>query len=79
MLGRNVGLSSATIPPDLAEGMYRAYQVGLSVYNDFFAAKKHCAVLWCDEYKAVVQDSFASEIRRQPLPEAENTDRPKEG
>lgn len=59
MLGRNVGLSSATIPPDLAEGMYRAYQAGLSVYNDFFAAKKHCAVLWCDEYKAVVQDMQA--------------------
>lgn len=59
MLGRNVGLSSATIPPDLAEGMYRAYQAGLSVYNDFFAAKKHYAVLWCDEYKAVVQDMQA--------------------
>lgn len=59
MLGRNVGLSSATIPPDLAEGMYSAYQAGLSVYNDFFGAKKHCAVLWCDEYKAVVQDMQA--------------------
>lgn len=56
MLGRNVGISSATIPPDLAEGMVRAYRAGLSVYNDFFLEKKPCAVLWCDEFKSAVQE-----------------------
>lgn len=56
MLGRNVGISSATIPPDLAEGMARAYRAGLSVYNDFFLEKKPCAVLWCDEFKSTVQE-----------------------
>lgn len=56
MLGRNVGISSATIPPDLAEGMARAYRAGLSVYNDFFLEKKPCAVLWCDEFKSAVQE-----------------------
>lgn len=56
MLGRNVGISSATIPPDLAEGMARAYRAGLSVYNDFFLEKKPCVVLWCDEFKSAVQE-----------------------
>lgn len=56
MLGRNVGISSATIPPDLAEGMARAYRAGLSVYNDFFLEKRPCAVLWCDEFKSAVQE-----------------------
>lgn len=59
MLGRNVGISSATIPPDLAEGMARAYRAGLSVYNDFFLEKKPCAVLWCDEFKSAVQEMTA--------------------
>ena len=56
MLGRNVGISSATIPPDLAEGLYRAYRAGLKVYNSFFAEKKSCQVCWCDEYKATVSE-----------------------
>lgn len=56
MLGRNVGISSATIPPDLAEGMARAYRAGLSVYNDFFLEKKPCAVFGCDEFKSAVQE-----------------------
>lgn len=56
MLGRNVGISSATIPPDLAEGMARAYRAGLSVYNDFFLEKKPCVVFWCDEFKSAVQE-----------------------
>lgn len=52
MLGRSVSLSSATIPPDLAEGMYRAYTAGLAVHNAFFAEGRRCAVLLCDEFHA---------------------------
>lgn len=52
ILGRNVAISSATIPPDLAVGMYTAYQEGLAAYNQFFTEKKPCAVLLCDEFRA---------------------------
>lgn len=41
MYGRNVVISSATIPPDLAEGMYRSYLTGLSCRNAFFTDKKY--------------------------------------
>lgn len=45
LCGRNVAISSATIPPDLAEGLYRAYQAGLKSYNSFFTGKN--SVLLC--------------------------------
>lgn len=53
MLGRNVGISSATIPQDLAEALYRAYAAGLRSYNEFFSGKQICSVLWCDEYSSM--------------------------
>ena len=56
MLGRSVGISSATIPPDLAEGLYRAYKAGLLVHNEFFSEKKKCHLCWCDEFKTVTTD-----------------------
>lgn len=52
MLGRNVAISSATIPPDLAEGMYRAYAAGLASYRAFFEDHRSIGVLWCDEFRA---------------------------
>ena len=55
MMGRNVIISSATIPPDLAEGMYRAYEAGLACCNEFFAEKKRCSIVLCDEFKTTVQ------------------------
>lgn len=45
LCGRNVAISSATIPPDLAEGLYRSYQAGLKSYNSFFTGKN--SVLLC--------------------------------
>lgn len=54
MLGRNVVISSATIPPDLAQGMFRAYTKGLSCYNECFAEPKRCGVMLCDEFKTKV-------------------------
>lgn len=54
MYGRNVVISSATIPPDLAEGMYRSYLTGLSCRNAFFTDKKVCTLVWCDEFKTEV-------------------------
>lgn len=60
MYGRNVVISSATIPPDLAEGMYRSYLTGLSCRNAFFTDKKVCTLVWCDEFKTEVQTRGAS-------------------
>ena len=53
LMGRNVIISSATIPPDLAEGLYRAYSDGLSCYNNFHAEKKTLVSMWCDEFKSM--------------------------
>ena len=62
MLGRSVAISSATIPPDLAEGLYRAYLEGLSIYNDFFSEKKSCGAVWCDEFKTLVAEMDLSGV-----------------
>jgi CRISPR-associated endonuclease/helicase Cas3 len=56
MFGRNAVLSSATIPPDLAEGMYRAYVEGLACYNSFFIEPKSCNVILCDEFKSKIDN-----------------------
>lgn len=55
LCGRNVAISSATIPPDLAEGLYRSYQAGLKSYNSFFTRKKQCALVLCDEFRTDVE------------------------
>ena len=64
LFGRNVLLSSATIPPDLAEGMYRAWQSGVSAGNRFAAAAKKIHVAWVDEFatltSAIGENDLAS-------------------
>lgn len=54
MLGRNVGISSATIPQDLAEALYKSYTAGLQCYNSFFGCHKKIRLLFCDEFRSVV-------------------------
>lgn len=66
MLGRSVSLSSATISPDLAEGMYRAYTAGLSVHNAFFSEPKHCAAVLCDEFSTVVRRMDSTDPENYP-------------
>ncbi len=53
MFGRNVIISSATIPPDLADGLYHTYINGLSCYNSFFSEPKKNIAVWCDEFRSV--------------------------
>lgn len=55
MMGRNVVISSATIPPDLARGMFRSYAQGMTCYNQCFAEPKQCGVIWCDEFKTKIE------------------------
>lgn len=56
MMGRNVVISSATIPPDLAEGLYHTYMNGLSCYNAFFITGKHSVAVWCDEFNTAAKE-----------------------
>jgi CRISPR-associated endonuclease/helicase Cas3 len=55
MLGRSVAFSSATIPPGLAEGLYKAYQEGWESYRSFFHTHKQPICVWCDEFAAQVE------------------------
>lgn len=57
MFGRNVAISSATIPPDLADGMCIAYQEGLAAYNSFFTEPKRRTVVFCDEFSTKIIDN----------------------
>ena len=54
MFGRNVILSSATIPPEDAQAAYNAYLAGRNVYVRNTADSKEIEegvfCLWCDEY-----------------------------
>jgi len=56
MLGRRVMLSSATIPPDLAEGFFHAYAQGWRHYSRFkegVADRVHA--FWADEFGAKIE------------------------
>ena len=55
MLGRSVAISSATIPPGLAEGLYNAYQEGWECYRSFYKKSKQPVCVWCDEFSAKVE------------------------
>lgn len=50
MCGRNFIMSSATIPPNIARGFYKAYTEGLAVYNSFFNKPIPCVTILCDEF-----------------------------
>ncbi len=56
MLGRKVMISSATIPPALAEGFFNAYQQGWQLYTAFKQLKNTDVIaMWVDEFKTQVQ------------------------
>jgi len=56
MLGRKVMISSATIPPALAEGFFNAYQQGWSSYCAFKKLKNtNMTAMWVDEFKTKIQ------------------------
>ncbi|OYQ75536.1 type I-F CRISPR-associated helicase Cas3f [Wohlfahrtiimonas sp. G9077] len=55
MLGRKVMISSATIPPSLAEGLFNAYQKGWQAFCAFRQLKKAPLYgMWVDEFKAEI-------------------------
>jgi CRISPR-associated endonuclease/helicase Cas3 len=54
MLGRKVMISSATIPPDLAEGYFNAYKKGWQLFCKTREAKNEIVSAWIDEFKTEV-------------------------
>ena len=50
MLGRKVMISSATIPPDMAEGYFKAYRDGWLLYCKTRTASKIIGCAWIDEF-----------------------------
>ena len=54
MLGRKVMISSATIPPDLAEGYFNAYRAGWQIYSQTRDAGSKIGCAWIDEIKTSV-------------------------
>jgi len=51
MLGRKVMISSATIPPDLAEGYFNAYKKGWQLHSQSRDANNDITCIWIDEFK----------------------------
>jgi len=55
MLGRKVMISSATIPPDLAEGYFNAYRAGWLLFSQTRDADKQIGCAWIDEFNTRVE------------------------
>jgi len=55
MLGRKVMISSATIPPDLAEGYFNAYQSGWSLFASMRNKSPLVGCAWIDENRTHVK------------------------
>lgn len=54
MLGRKVMISSATIPPDLAEGYFKAYRDGWQLFCKSRQIKAAIGCAWIDEFTTQV-------------------------
>ncbi len=54
MLGRKVMISSATIPPDLAEGYFNVYQAGWILFARMRDRSQVIGCAWIDEFKTKV-------------------------
>jgi len=55
MLGRKVMISSATIPPDLAEGYFNAYKAGWDIFAKMRGKKTAIGCAWIDEFKTTTK------------------------
>lgn len=56
MLGRKVMISSATIPPDLAEGFFNSYHAGWQIYSQARDVEVKVGCAWIDEFKTSVTE-----------------------
>ena len=58
MLGRKVMISSATIPPDLAEGYFNAYREGWQIYCQSRNASPEIGCAWIDEFNTALASNI---------------------
>ncbi|GKS68079.1 type I-F CRISPR-associated helicase Cas3 [Nitrosomonas sp. PY1] len=65
MLGRKVMISSATIPPALAEGFFNAYQAGWQLHSHFKQASPIIACAWIDEFTARMERVDQSDVKNR--------------
>ena len=72
MLGRKVMISSATIPPDLAEGYFKAYRDGWEIFCKTRDATFRIACVWIDEFGTQVVSNSAIELKKA-IPEYRNS------
>jgi CRISPR-associated endonuclease/helicase Cas3 len=63
MLGRKVMISSATIPPDLALGLFNAYQAGWHIFSQTREVSQSVGCAWIDEFGSVIENIKST---RQP-------------
>ena len=63
MLGRKVMISSATIPPSLAEGFFNAYQEGWKLHSAFKQQTHPIACVWVDEFKSQIEMSNGTDSK----------------
>ncbi len=62
MLGRKVMISSATIPPDLAEGYFNAYQEGWRLFAKTRDVSSRIGCAWIDEFATQITTLKHSDI-----------------
>lgn len=55
MLGRKVMISSATIPPDLAQGYFHAYQQGWQLFSKSRGVSAKIGCAWVDEFGTQIE------------------------
>ena len=58
MLGRKVMISSATIPPDLAEGYFKTYREGWALFCKTRNAANKVGCAWMDEFNCKIETIF---------------------
>lgn len=62
MLGRKVMISSATIPPFMAEGYFKAYRDGWQLYCKTRSASSVIGCAWIDEFSTQVTSNCVAEL-----------------
>ncbi|MEZ5524493.1 MAG: type I-F CRISPR-associated helicase Cas3f [Pseudomonadales bacterium] len=65
MLGRKVMISSATIPPDLAEGYFNCYREGWQLFAKTRNASQRIGCAWIDEFSTQVTDNVSQQAAEQ--------------
>jgi len=65
MLGRKVMISSATIPPDLAQGYFNTYQAGWAMFAKMRGKNTSAGCAWVDEFGSKVVSCKNTEEYRQ--------------